>query len=403
MPRFAYRARNRQGGLVKGSIDADDKAEVASELRKLGYTPVDIGRGRQESARPFFSIKRRVRQEDLILFTRQFTTIVKTGVPLVRGLQTLREQSESDVMKTVLDSILKDIQAGSSLGEAMRKHPGVFSPTYYNTVKAGESSGRLEEILGKLADLLEYEFKVKEEIKSATRYPILVIVFVVLACAVLLIFVIPKFMNIFARYEMELPLPTRILIGVNTYAREHWKTFAVILIGMVVGLRYFIRTEWGGRLWDQLKLSAPIVGRIKFKGIMSRFARIFATLNGSGIPVLEALDIVRHAVGNLVISDRIKKLQARVMEGTGIASPMTRIGGFPPLLVQMISIGEETGALEEMLIEVSRHYETEVDYHLKRLMVAIEPILIVFLGGMVLLLALAVFMPLWNMVSIVRQ
>jgi type II secretory pathway component PulF len=389
--------------LVKGSIDAENKVEVASELRKQGYIPIDIGQGRQKSAKTFFSIKRRVKQEELILFTRQFTTIVKTGVPLVRGLQTLREQSESDEMRTVLDTLLKDIQKGSSLGEAMRKHPGVFSPTYYNTVKAGESSGRLEEILGKLADLLEYELKVKEEIKSATRYPILVIVIMILACTVLITFVIPKFMTVFARFEMELPLPTRILIGLNTYVHEYWMTFLMILIGMVVGLRYYIRTERGSRQWDQLKLSMPIIGSIKFKGIMSRFARIFATLSGSGIPVLEALDIVRHAVGNLVISDRIKKIQTRVMEGTGIASPMTRIGGFPPLLVQMISIGEETGALEEMLIEVSRHYETEVDYQLRRLTVAIEPVLIVFLGGMVLLLALAVFMPLWNMVSTVRQ
>ena len=400
---FAYKARNERGGLVKGKIEGENTHEVAGELGKLGYVPIDIRRSLGRSTRFSLSRGKRVRQDILILFTRQFHTIIKTGIPLVRGLQTLRDQTESDNMREVVTSLLRDIQEGSSLGDAMKKHPGVFSPVYYNTVRAGEASGRLEEILSRLADLLEYELKVKEEIKSATRYPIMVIVMMTLAFFVLVTFVVPKFVMMFARFDMELPLPTRILIATNSYVRGYWHVNLLLLIGIIVGFRMLVRTDWGEKKWDQAKLSVPIIGKITSKGIISRLARIFATLSGSGVPILEAMDILKNTIGNVVISDRIEKVRARVMEGTGIAVPMNRVGGFPPLFVHMVSIGEETGAMEEMLTEVSRHYETEVDYHLRRLTSAIEPVLILCLGGMVLLLALAVFMPLWNMVGIIRH
>jgi type II secretory pathway component PulF len=403
MPVFTYKARDETGSLVKGKLEGESSHEVAQELGNLGYVPVYVHQSKAPSVTFSLMKGKRVKLDDLIIFTRQFHTIVRTGAPLVRGLQTLRDQAENEEMRKVLASILNDIQQGSSLGDAMMKHPKVFSPVYYNTIKAGETSGRLEEILSRLADLLEYELKVREEIKSATRYPIMVIVMMVMAFFVIITFVVPKFMTMFSRFEMELPLPTRILIATNSIIRDHWQVNILLVIGIMAGFRMLKRTEWGAKKWDQIKISLPIVGIILFKAMISRFARIFSTLSGSGVPILESMDIVSHAVGNLVIADRIKKIRDHVMEGTGIALPMSKVGGFPPMFIQMVSIGEETGTLEDMLLEVSRHYETEVDFHLRRLTTAIEPVLLIGLGGMVLLLALAVFMPLWNMVGIAKR
>ncbi len=403
MPLFTYRARNEQGTLVKGRIEAEDQFDVARELGVQGYVPVRIRRSLGSGAKFSLKLGHRVKADDLILFTRQFHTIIRTGVPLVRGLQTLRDQSENEAMREVVSSLMEDIQKGNPLGEAMRKHPKVFSSIYCNTIRAGETSGRLEEILDRLAELLEYDQKVKEEIKSATRYPILVLIVMSLAIFVLMTFVVPKFTTLYARFDMELPLPTRILMGVSSYFQNYWYVNILAVVALIVGFRLVVRTARGRRAWDWLKLNVPVIGKITFKGIISRFSRMFATLTGSGVPILETLNIMRLAVGNTVIAGRIKEVRDKVMEGTGIAGPMSKTGKFPPLFVQMVSIGEETGALEDMLLEASRHYEREIDYHLKRLTAAIEPILIVCLGGMMLLLALAIFMPLWNLVGIVRR
>ncbi|OGF97967.1 MAG: hypothetical protein A2Z06_03210, partial [Candidatus Glassbacteria bacterium RBG_16_58_8] len=363
MPLFSYRARTEQGALVKGELEGESSSDVVRELSALGYIPVQIRRSIAPSPRISFS-RKKVRADDLILFTKQFGTIIRTGVPLIRGLQTLRDQAESEEMRRVVNAILKNVQQGNSLGDAMKKHPHVFSPVYYNTVRAGETSGKLEEMLNRLADLLEYERKVKEELKSATRYPILVITVMILAVFILVTFVVPKFMTLYARYNMELPLPTRILMAVSTCFSRYWYVVLIIVAGLIAGLRVLIRTEWGERLWDRVKIEAPIVGKIVFKGILSRMARIFATLSSSGVPILEAMEIVRTTVGNSVVAERIKQIRSQVIEGSGIALPMSRIGGFPPLFVQMVAIGEETGALDDMLLEASRHYEMEIEYHL---------------------------------------
>jgi type IV pilus assembly protein PilC len=403
MPEFTYRARSGKGELVKGKIEGENTAAVARELEIQGYLPVNIQRSSGNSKQFSLSLGKQIKSDDLILFTKQFYTIVKTGIPLIRGLQTLRDQAENAKLQEIISSLLKDVQEGGTLGDAMKKHPSIFSTVYYNTVKAGEASGRLEEMLSKLADFLEYEQKVKEEIKSATRYPMIVITVMIMAFFILVTWVIPKFTIMFTRFEMELPLPTRILIAANLYIREYWYLIFAITLGFVVGLRYMLQTDRGIRIWDQAKLRIPVIGEIIFRSIISRFARIFATLSSSGVPILETMDILRVTVGNTVVADRLKRIQKQVMKGTGISVPMRKEKGFPPLLVQMISIGEETGALEDMLMEVSQHYETEIDFKLRRLTSAIEPILIIGLGAMMLLMALAVFMPMWNMAGVVRQ
>jgi type II secretory pathway component PulF len=403
MPIYTYRARDGNGDLVRGQTEGSSTDEVARELQDLGYLPVQIRRRMGSSYRLSIDPRVRVKTVDLILFTRQFATMVRTGVPLIRGLQTLREQAQSVGMRDIISSLLKAVQEGESLGDAMKGHPDVFSPVYINTIKAGEASGKLEEILIRLADFLEYDQKVKEEIKSATRYPVIVIVVMVLAFFFLVTFVIPKFSQVYARFEMDLPLPTRILIATNAAIREYWHVNLILFVLAVIGVRFMLKTSWGRRLWDSFKIRVPIIGPITFKGIISRFARMFATLSGSGVPILETLEIIRVAVGNSVIGDKIGRIRRQVMEGSGIALPMNQEEGFPPLLVQMISVGEETGALEDMLSEVARHYETEIDYSLRRLTTSIEPILIICIGGMMLLMALAVFMPLWNLVDLTRR
>jgi len=403
MTRFAYQARNERGGLVKGEIEGESVQEAAREIGQIGYVPVRIRKSSNSGPGFHFLFEKKVKPDDMILFTKQFQTLVRTGVPLVRGLQSLRDQNEKKEMREVISLLLKDIQEGTSLYEAMKKQPDVFTPVYRNTIKAGETAGRLDEVLDKLSGLLEYEQKVKEEIKSAMRYPVMVIIVMSLAFFVLVTYVLPKFMTIFARFDMELPLPTRILMGVSHFFHNYWYINLILVAGITVGIRLLLRTDGGMRTRDMLKLKLPAVGRITLKGIMSRFAKILAILTGSGVPILEALDVVGEAVGNKIIAGWIGGVRERVMGGTGLSVPMNQEGTFPPLLVQMVSIGEETGAMEEMLNEAAHHYEMEIDYHLKRLTAAIEPILLVGLGGMMLLLALGVFMPLWNMVGIAQR
>ncbi len=345
----------------------------------------------------------RVKLDDIIFFTRQLRTVIRAGVPLISGLKALEEQTNSRKLKRVIKKVWQDLDRGESFSDALSGHEGVFSDLYVSMVKAGEIGGVLDEVLERLAQLLEFQMKTRETFKSAMRYPAMVVGAITIAFCVLVTFVIPKFSLLFKGSTMKLPLPTRILLGLN----ELVQAFGVYLLGGVIGIciagYIYTRTRQGKLLRDHLMLKLPIVGHILLKICMSRFAYVQENLIRAGVPIVTALEIVARTVGNLVIAKKVIEISQKIEKGKGITKPMKDSGIFPPLVLHLIATGEDTGSLEEMLREVSLHYDSEVSYSLARLSSWIEPILITVLGGMVLFIALAVFLPWWGMMDAMKS
>ncbi|HVN23868.1 MAG TPA: type II secretion system F family protein [Syntrophorhabdales bacterium] len=403
---FAYKARDERGSLVAGTMDADNHRTVSAHLDSMGLFPVSVSEKKgmsRASFEDFLTKLDRVKLDDIIFFTRQLRTVIKAGVPLISGLKALEEQTNSRKLKKVIKKVWQDLDRGESFSEALDGHGEVFSDLYVSMVKAGETGGVLDEVLERLAQLLEFQMKTRETFKSAMRYPAMVVGAIIIAFGILVTFVIPKFALLFKGSTMKLPLPTRILLGLN----ELVQAYGVYLLGGVVGIciagYVYTRTEQGKLMRDHLMLKLPIVGAILLKICMSRFAYVQENLIRAGVPIVTALEIVARTVGNLVIMRKIVEISQKIEKGRGIARPMKDSGIFPPLVLHLIATGEDTGSLEEMLREVSAHYDSEVSYSLARLSSWIEPILITFLGGMVLFIALAVFLPWWGMMEAMKH
>ncbi len=400
MAKYMYKALDREGIFVQGDIEAESLDAAAKRLEASGYLPVSIKEEKEKfSLSNFFLNLTRIKPDDLIFFTRQLQTVIRSGIPLLSGLSSLEQQTENPLLKKVIGDILKDVDAGKSLSEALKKHPKIFSELYINMVEAGEVSGALDEVLDRLATLLEYDLKTKEDIKSAVRYPIMVIVGMTIAFFVLMTFVIPKFAAIFRQAQIPLPLPTRIMISLSDVISAYWYYVILSFAVFIIILKKAISSTRGRFIWDRIKLKFPILGPILLKIYMSRFAHMLEVLIRSGITITNALEIVAKTVGNAFIESRIFVIKEKIEGGKGIAKPLESSGVFPPLVIHMVATGEESGSLEEMLHEVSLHYDREVDYSIRRLSTWIEPVLTVGLGVMVLFMALAVFMPWWNMIS----
>ena len=406
MPRYIYKAIDENGKAVSDVIEAESVETVNSMLLARGYLPTDVQAEKKVSSSlsgpalksALFPIK----IPEIKLFTKQFKTMLRAGVPIVRLLQILEDQAENFKLKTIISSMLLDIQEGKSLFDAFSKHPKTFSSLYCGMVMAGEKSGALADVLDRLVYIIDHEFKVKSDIKAALQYPFIVVIFLAMAFIVLLTFVIPKFAKIFTQAGLDLPLPTRICLFLYNFLSNYWYILIGGTIILIFSLRYYFKTEQGKFVRDATLLKIPIIGPLLLKAAMSRFASIFAILQSSGVDILDSMNILSGTIGNAAISREFGLISESLEEGRGIAAPLTKAEYFPPIVVNMVAIGEESGKLDDMLKEVSDHYDVELEYSMKKLSDAIGPILVVSLAAVVGFFALAIFLPMWDLIGIVK-
>ena len=404
MPNYQYKARDKFSKPLSGVMSALDENAVAIKLEQLGLTPISIIEAKQESpVTKFLGSAVRVKFSDLNMFTRQLATLQKAGLPILLALSALREQTENKVFKEVIAQISRDIESGLSLSGALEKYPLIFDPLYINMVSSGEVSGRLDQVLERLATLREHDETIRLRIKSATRYPMIVVVAIIIGFIVLTTLVVPRYAKIYAQYTTALPLPTQILLGINYAITKLWWLLIILGLGGHFLFKQYINTTLGRISWDSLKLKIPVFGPLFLKLSISRFTRITGTLMRSGIPILKILDISGGSTGNVIVSKAIQNIKKNVTEGKGMSEPMKISGLFPPIVTQMVAVGEETGKLDELLIHVSNYYDEQVDYTISNLTSLIEPILIFVLGLAVLFMALGIFLPMWNLMSIFKK
>ncbi|MFQ5637023.1 MAG: type II secretion system F family protein [bacterium] len=402
MPTFEYKAINQAGEEITEVMDAVDENAIADRLSSLGYLPITIKPKGTSSGFLPFSFGGKLKQVEIIVFTKQLVTLLKAGVPLLACLEALSDQAENQTVKKVIEEIYIDIQSGASFSDALQNHPKDFSELYVNSVRAGEMGGALDDVLERIVLLMEHDQETRSRVKAALRYPVMIVVSLIIAFIALMMLVVPKFIDLFEKLGVDLPLPTRILIGIYTVVHDYWYVLLIGLVLTTVGFIKYIRTEKGAYQWDKLKISTPIFGQLVMKTAMSRFTRMFETLNSSGLPILRTLEISSKTVGNIVVGKVIQDAVGGILEGEGIAGPLSRSQIFPPMVVKMISIGEKSGSLDEMLVNISRHYDSEVDYAVKGLTSMIEPIMTVGVGLIVLFLALAIFLPMWNLTKLAQ-
>ena len=401
MPLFSYTGRNARGELITGGIEGNDSSAVADQLLATGITPVDIRssqRGAKEVAQPLGGLfKTPISLTDLMLFSRQMYTLLKAGVPILRALAGLEESMVNPSLKVVVADLRVSLDAGRELSAAMRRHPDVFSNFYVSLVRVGESTGMLQDVFLRLYEHLEFEKEIRERIKTALRYPLFVVAAMGVALVVINVVVIPAFAKLFQGFNAPLPLMTRILIGASDFTVQYWPLLVALAIGGFFGFRVWKGTPKGKYAWDRAKLSLPVAGKIINKSTLARFARGLALSMRSGVPVIQGLTTVAGVVDNDYLGERIEKMREGVERGDSVLRTAVNAGIFTPIVLQMIAVGDETGELDDLLLEVAQLYEREVDYEIKTLAAQIEPILVVFLGVIVLILALGVFLPIWDL------
>jgi len=407
VPIFDYKGRSSRGGeLVQGSLEGADSGVIADQLMNTGIIPTEIRLSRntrttkaegQQTLWQRLSQKQTVDPLELMLFSRQMYTLLKSGVPIMRALAGLQESSQNPVFSAMLQDLRESLDSGRELSTAMRRHPKIFSPFYLSMVQVGEMTGMLDQTFLRLYEHLEFEKDMRERIKGAVRYPMFVVIAMAIALVIVNIFVIPAFAKVFEGFHTELPLMTKILMGFSNFMVTSWPLLLAGLIGAVVGFRAWINTVDGRYKWDRYKFKLPIAGKIIFKGTLARFARSLALSFKSGIPIVQALNTVGMVVDNEYMRGKIEQMRDGVERGESILRTAHATGVFNPTVLQMIAVGEETGDLDGLMFEVAGMYEREVEYEVKTLSAQIEPIMIVALGGLVLVLALGIFLPMWDL------
>lgn len=406
MKKFSYKAINENGETLAGYVEADSQDAAINILNARGFMPTlvtDTGAtGERFGLERINEILKPVKAPELIIFSKQFRTMLRSGVPIIKLLEVLENQTENPILKKTIMSMHDDIEGGASLHDAFSKHPKVFSPLYCSMVRAGEASGALPEVLDRLSYILEHEHKVKSDIKSALQYPLMVIIFLGIAFFILLTFVIPKFVRIFLNAGIDLPLPTQICMAMYQFLSNYWAGIVLVMVAAVSALVYYVRTEPGKYVRDVFLMKTPIIGKLFVKAAMSRFASIFSILQSSGVDTLDAMKILSGTIGNAAISREFENITSQLEEGRGIAEPLKRSAYFTPIVVNMIAIGEESGNLDEMLGEISAHYDFELEYAMNKLSEAIGPILTVGLAAVVGFFALAIFLPMWDLTKVVH-
>lgn len=407
MPAFRYRARDHRGKLLSGIVDAKDEHEVANLLMEKELVPINIS-----LAQGHFSLSKllrleitssKVKTDDLIMLCRQMYTMTKAGVPLLGALEKLAEVTRNPLLKRTMLEVAAQIEKGSTFAVSLKQFPTVFPSVFISVVNAGERSGELEEAFLRLAHYFELDAKTKKRIKAATRYPVMVVGAILIALGVMNFMVIPAFAQMFASFKVELPLVTRILMGSSNFMIHNWLWLVLIIAALVLLLRYQLRTPAGRYQWDKMKLKLPVIGGILHRITLARFSRIFTMTTRSGVPMVEGIQLVANAVGNAYIAKAINQMEQGISRGEPLHHVAEHSGVFSSIVLQMLAVGENTGAIDIMLEEVADFYEREVDYDLARLGDMIEPILLVVMGCLVLLLALGVFLPMWDMTSFIKR
>lgn len=404
MPSFAYKGRNPRGELIEGRLDSSDSGAVADQLITMGITPVDIkpAAGSELLARQAPEIMRRwlrpaVKLVDLMLFSRQMYTLLKSGVPIMRALAGLQESATNPSLREVIGDLRADLDSGRELSVSMRGHPEVFSPFYVSLVRVGETTGNLENVFLRLAEHLEFEKEIRERISSALRYPMFVVFAMAGAMVIINVVVMPAFAKLFRSFNAPLPPLTRILIGISEFTINYWPLLVVAIVVTVVAFRVWRSTPGGRYEWDRRKLRIPIAGKIVMKATLARFARSFALSTKSGVPIVQGLTTVAGVLDNDYLAQRVHRMREGVERGESVLRTASAAGIFTPMVLQMIAVGDETGELDALMLEVAQFYEREVDYEVKTLASQIEPVLVVILGVMVAILALGVFLPIWDL------
>lgn len=397
MATFTYIAQTRDGRRVTGSITAPTRAYAQGELRRKDLSVLTLS---EQVVRPakryglFGPPRPRVKPKDIAVWTRQLSTMISAGIPLLEGLEILREQATDRGFKLVMEKIIERVRGGSDLSTALAEHPKLYSNIYVNMIKAGEASGQLDAILSRLAEYLEASEALKREIKSAMTYPVVSLFLIITITIGLLVGIVPKFITIFEQLEIkELPLPTEILMGVSNTLQTNFMAIIVVVVGIFIVFKIYVKTRFGRLHWDWVKLHLPVFGALFQKVAISRFSRTFATLIKSGVPIVGALEIVARTSGNALIENAVLRAREKVIKGETLADPLAESRLFPPMVTRMVGIGEKSGALEQLLTKISEFYDQEVKTTVAALSSLIEPLLIAFMGSLVGLIVLSIFLP----------
>ena len=407
MPTFAYKGRNAGGQLIEGRLDGATSSAIADALLGQGLTPVDIretksaaAAGKATNSLNVTLFRQKVTHIDLLLFSRQMHTLLKSGVPIMRALSGLQDAAINPEMKRVISEVRESLEGGRELSQALARHPRVFSPFYLSMIRVGEATGLLEEVFYRLFEHLEFERYMREQVKTALRYPMFVVIAMAAALVVVNLFVIPAFAKVFAGFGAELPLMTRILLGFSNFTVAYWPYLLGAAVLSVLAFNAWRRTVRGRFIWDRVSLRFPIAGKILHKAALSRFSRSFSLSIRSGVPIMQALSNSAQTVDNSYVAHRVEGMRENIERGESLLRASISSGIFTPVVLQMVAVGEESGAVDDMMNEIGDMYRQEVEYELKTLGQQVEPILIVLLGIMVLILALGIFLPMWDLGSV---
>jgi type IV pilus assembly protein PilC len=402
MPRFIWEAKSKAGSVQKGVMEASSTALVESQLKRYGFTNITIKEEKKRSALkiPGFGGSK-VETKDLVVFTRQFATMIDSGLPLVQCLDILASQQESRTFKDILYKVKEDVESGSTFADALAKHPKAFDELYVNLVAAGEVGGILDTILNRLAAYIEKAMKLKKRVKGAMVYPATIMAVAVIVVGVILVFVIPTFAKMFADFGSDLPAPTKVVIALSNFITRYILLIIGAFIGLNIAIRKYYSTPKGRKVIDTLALKLPIVGPLIRKVSVAKFTRTLGTMISSGVPIMDGLEIVAKTAGNKIVEEAIFKVRQAISEGKTIAEPLAASGVFPPMVVQMISVGEATGAMDAMLNKIADFYDDEVDDAVGALTAMMEPLLMVFLGTTVGGLVIAMYLPIFKLAGAV--
>ncbi|MBI4743865.1 MAG: type II secretion system F family protein [Actinobacteria bacterium] len=404
MPFFDYRVKNKDGKLLTGTIESDALQSVITRLRQSGYLIIKVTEKAESGiyAGKIFKKVRKVSLKDLTIFSRQFATMITSGLPLIRCLNILHQQTKNKNFKNVISQVQHDVESGQTLSNALAKYPKIFPDLYVNMVKAGEAGGVLDEVLMRLAEHLEKEGALRHKIKSAMTYPVLMFVFSIVIVFVMITFIVPVFVKMFADIGGDLPLPTKIIISASNFVQNDWYLLLAFIFGGIYGLKKLIKTKSGRIAYDSLRLKLPLIGPLARKVAVAQFTRTFGTLITSGVPILGALEIVGNTSGNVIISSAVDKIRTSIKEGETIAKPLEKSGVFPPMVIQMIAVGEETGALDSMLQKIADFYDEEVGSSVEALTSLIEPLMIIFMGLIVGGILISLYLPMFSLITSIK-